>query len=171
MNDLYEKSLEFAKKVVNTNKDEYARRNQTNTDLIVKQIADGKYCEYIVELDLKKDFTIINGVDVEVYDKQRKSFDADIIVECSDWTQNHYHVKSITRKSANRFGVSWMFQKQDTITTTPKKEDILALCIIEPNGEVDFSYYFADEVTGLYRPPKLERLIKTKTCLYLEDLP
>jgi len=46
---------EFSSEVYNTNKKEYARRNQTNEEQIKSQISLGKMAEFFVDLFQSKD--------------------------------------------------------------------------------------------------------------------
>ena len=42
----YHDAMDFAKKVYETNKDEYERRDQLDKDVIIRQIANGKVAEW-----------------------------------------------------------------------------------------------------------------------------
>jgi hypothetical protein len=150
----------FSHYSVDTSADCYKRRNQTNIEKIIKDIYYGKLAEFMVY-----NFLISKGKkpsvpDVTIYDKKRKSFDADIISG-----KNNIHVKC--HKVNNLFAISWMFQKTDPLIINGQDNDFLALVVLDE----DESYMYLENIKNvIFGLPMKESLRKTKVCLYESSL-
>lgn len=158
---------EFAKDSVDTHKDEYKRRGQENLDAIKYQIATGKMAELAFQkyIENNTEFEELIPIDFEMYDKKRKSFDADLKIVTKQNDYLRFHIKSITEDSASRYGVSWLFQKNDPLVASPREEDILVLCLVR-DTEIDILQI--KDAQGIeYDTPKKPVLRKTKVALYL----
>ena len=123
-------AYEFAKHCVDSNRDEYARRNQTNISKILTDINEGKLAEYQVFNTLMLKGKNPSPPDIMIYGKNDKSFDADITCGLIN-----VHVKSCSGTSP--FGNSWIFQPNDELVTRPTETDYLALCVL---GEESYMY-------------------------------
>jgi hypothetical protein len=156
---------EFAEKCSPTNKIQYTKRNQTNPEKIKKDIRIGKMGEFAVyHIMLEKKINDITQPDLNIYLKTHKSFDSDL--KCNNY---NLHVKSQCLESASRFGISWMFQKEDPIVTTPSVYDYFIGTIVDEKTkkvEVKLSKPVKDLVFG---EPVLDILKKTKVCVYLKN--
>jgi hypothetical protein len=150
-------SVQFAKDVVNSNLDQYESRNQKNKFKVFDDILKGKICEYVVYYCLDE----CNEPDLRIYPKNKKSFDSDLKAKGFN-----IHVKSCSKESI--FPLSWVFQPNDKLTKEPGKRDLLALCIIDKEFNVEFELMKATEVIDKYKPPKKANL--NKLVLYKEDL-
>ena len=149
----------FAKSCVYTNKDEYGRRNQDNTNKIVSDIYNGKLAEIMVhELFRKKDQKPF-PVDFLIYDRFDKSFDADITTK-----KHKVHVKSCLGDSP--FPNSWLFQPNDGLVTKPQKDEILALVVL--NKDKSGYCYIIPAAHAVYGDPVKKSL--NKKVIYEESL-
>ena len=111
--EMQEACKTFAEEVISTNVEEYAKRNQTDIELIKKQIYEGKLAEWATckfYKDMKMDHC--TEPDMKIYSKDEKSFDADLHIKFRNFRRN-IHVKSQNESSAKRFGTSFLFQKND----------------------------------------------------------
>lgn len=169
-NDMIERSTEFANSVIDTNVNQYARRNQGNREKILKDICVGKIAEFAVHHYFKIHGVDCTEPDVNIYQAKKKNFGADLITTLdSDIT--HVHVKSQLMSSANRYGMSWMFQQSDSLITRPKPSDTLALCLTEDDlSTVELKGILsATSVIERYKLPKLPQLY-SKRALYYDDI-
>lgn len=162
-----ELAQDFAIRVIDTNVNHYARRNQSNKDKIINDITVGKIAEYAAA----KMF-LLHGIDctepdITVYGAKKKSFDADLIIA----TAKHIHVKSQLTSSARRYGKSWMFQKTDKLITKPKETDYILVCNVDDSKEfvVTEALFKANEITHLYGEPKVMQL-SSKKALYWDTV-
>ena len=153
--DLYRKSTNFALDVVKSNIECYEKRNQSNIVKLIQDITVGKYCEFIVAEVLQTD-----PPDVEVYGKNKKSFDADL-----KKGKYNLHVKSCIETMMLQ--PSWVFQPEDKLTTEPKDNDVIVLCTLT-NNIVKFTTHKAKSLLSLYRPPRKAHL--KKKVIYGVDL-
>ena len=150
----------FAENVFHTNEDMYVRVNKRDPKIVKEQIYSGKLAEYAVFNLLVANYDIVTAPDIMIYDKSKKSYDADIVAG-----GKNIHIKSCF--SGQKYPISWLFQPTDGVTKTPTENDILALVIYE--GGQDFSAYFvkAIDVLDKYENPIKEELVKLgKKMLY-----
>jgi len=120
----------FSESCIATNVAEYARRDQSDVNKIAYDIYNGKVAEYMVFNHLLKNGKSATPPDVMIYEKNEKSFDADITSG-----EIQIHVKSC--QADTPFGHSWVFQPQDSLVSNPTENDFLALCVI---GEESYMY-------------------------------
>lgn len=155
--------LEFAHLIYNSNKQEYARRNQSNKEKVINDIANGKYAECLVFdflLSNKKKEDHIAPVDFMLYPKEHKSYDADI-----KFNDIQIHVKSCL--SSSNYPASWVFQPNDQLTISPSDKDYIAL--VRQDKECSFIYLLkAKDIVGFYRDP-IKKTLKKKV-LYEKDI-
>jgi hypothetical protein len=155
----------FAIESVDTNYDEYSRRNQFDKDKIIFDITTGKIAEYGVCLFLKKMNIGVTKPDIKIYDKNNKSFDADLKTE-----KYNIHIKSQDYNQSIKFGESWMFQKRDKLTTSPSENDLIAFCIVKGNQVYLKKMIQAIKILDKYKAPKKESLRDSKVTIYYDDL-
>ena len=113
----------FASRVVSTNKDEYARRKQSNLTKIKNDILVGKLAEWGVYFIYLQRGRYLNTPDMQVYSKEHKSFDPDL-----RWGLYKLHIKSQTQESFVRYGDSWIFQAKDPLFEFSNEYDIVIGC-------------------------------------------
>jgi hypothetical protein len=156
----------FACDVVDTNIDEYERRNQFDKDKIIDDIYVGKIAEFATYKLLKRRGKNVVEPDCQVYGSSKKSFSADL----KDGSFE-YHVKCMKASAARRFGLSWSFQKSDKLVTKPKANDIIVLCEYTDNCDVDIKALVkAKNMMELYTKPVLVRLQHIKCVLMWDDV-
>jgi hypothetical protein len=163
--DIIKMCKHFAEKCVITNIDEYKKRNQSDIDKIKNDIQIGKMAEFAVYYILlnagKNNITL---PDLNIYNKSKKSFDADLINE-----NKKIHIKSQTKESADAFGESWLFQKVDPIVINASDDDhFIGTKVDFKTGKIEIT--LSKPVTKLvFSKPKLQKLQGTKVCVYLKQ--
>lgn len=151
---------DFAAAVVTTNLATYKRRNQGNQKKIIEQIITGKLGEFAFA-----DWLGTEEPDLNIYEKKDKSFDADLFAG-----NVKIHVKSQTADSAEKYGISWMFQREDPLLINATDHDWLGLCVVDGTTVSLYSYVPVLHVIDLLREPILPQLRFTKRVLYWEDV-
>jgi len=150
----------FAKYCIETNIDEYARRNQTDINKIRSDIYHGKLAEMMTHKLFIQRGMKPNPVDFGIYEESYKSYDADILTK----TKN-IHVKSCLGSSP--FPNSWLFQPNDHLVSAPTDHDILVLCVL--NKPFNDSYcYRINAIDAVYHDPIKKSL--HKKVIYEEKL-
>lgn len=162
-----ELSEKFSDNSYKSNLDCYKNRNQNNPSKIQKDISQGKVTEFVVWDYIKKLGLEPTKPDTKVYKKNKKSYKADIKVGRYD-----LHIKSQSIEQSKKYTESWVFQPEDPLVKTPKKKDIIVLCIInfEKNEILIKNVIFATNAMDLYKDPKVKYLIEKKVVLYNKDL-
>lgn len=137
--------FKFAEKVKPTN---IYHEFQSNGDFILRQIAWGKFGEWLIafELDLLGE---CSEPDMKIYAAKKKSFDADLTLNGVD-----VHCKTTTVTSAKRWGESWCFKAQDPLLKNP--EGFISLCTIDTEKEMAKTYgpFEAKLIVPLLEEPK-----------------
>lgn len=168
----YEQCKDFANKQLDTSRDQYRRRNQSNPERIIKQISDGKMGELLAYDHMKLLGFDCTEPDFAIYTARFKSFDADLISG-----DTHVHVKTQCQSSAAKYGTSWVFQAggrgfghSDPCISEGKSWCIFVIidherCSGNIYGPLDMC-----KVRPHFKDPKLKQLIGIKKCIYLEDI-
>ena len=167
----YHDAMDFAKKVYETNKDEYERRDQLDKDVIIRQIANGKVAEWGAYIYIISTGSWSTPPDMNIYEPTKKSYACDLKTKKYD-----IHVKSISSYNLERYGASWVFQKNDPVITTPTMRDCVFFVSIGDNNE-KYEYTTCDiekrcaasKLQGLYKPLRKKNL-DSKVAIYLEDI-
>lgn len=160
----------FAKDCVETNADEYARRNQKNTAKIELDIFIGKIGEFAVyELLGLRTTSPVSKPDLQIYGKYKKSHDYDL----STKSNIKYSVKTQRITDIMRYGKSVLFQKNyiDSIKNKKQGSHFLVYCIfdeVSKKVEIHKILHF-NEVLSMIDLPKIDRLKNNKYAIYLED--
>jgi len=162
------RAREFAQKVVDTV--DYRDSNQR----IREKIRLDHFISKIGEEAVRKVFEMygceVKGPDYRIYDGNAKSWEDDLFIDDVGLA-----VKTQSRSSAEKYGLSWTFQdsesRKDNIFNRPKAW----VCFVECN-DVGKSYnsivYPSFQVGELiFKPPKLAHLQGKKRVVYAEDLP
>jgi hypothetical protein len=112
---------------------------------------------------------IVEGPDYLVYDKNQKSWSADLSINALDVA-----VKTQRRSAAKRYGLSWTFQD-----STKRRDPILAMpeawvCLVvyeDLKPDYECVVYPLRKIKQLvFEPPRLSRLVGKKQAVYLETL-
>ena len=107
------------------------------------------------------------GIDVSYPDfkiYKKKSFKEDL----TDGTYK-FHVKAQSKESARKYGVSYLFQKEDKLVTAPQDNSFIICTVVDLETNIvtiqgDFAA--TDIVWG---KPKIDWLARTKVALYVKE--
>lgn len=169
-----EKCHEFAVGQLETSKNHYARRKQTNEAKIIQDIITGKLGEIAAYRLLRRNGVYCGQPDFEIYDSRGKSFDADLT-----WKGIEFHCKSQTEESAARYGTSWILQwggrghgHTDKLFRNRDDNDFLIPSTVHDShvrvyGVIKINKLFEE---GMIKEPKLDWFKDTKRAIYMEDL-
>jgi len=149
----------FATKVIGTNIDKYRLRRQSDASLIRKQIVQGKLAEYAVYLMFDKR---CKAPDLTVYDKLKKSFDADL-----EFGNIRFHVKSQSKESEQRYSRSWVFQSEDPLFKENSSNDLCVFCVVD--GDLVDICLIKKFKNIKFGDPKLIKFKGIKKMVYYED--
>lgn len=168
---LWKACNDFAQKEIVTTERMRNKRGQFNREKMVYDTTVGKMGEWAVTWLFWKNNIDCSEPDMEIYEKHRKSFDADLTYDGVE-----LHVKSQCEEAARRYGTSFVFQKggQGRGHTDPiiRSGDGQAIFVVvrETTRSADvYGPITTDVLRKNLRDPKLDYLKKTKTCVYLED--
>lgn len=162
----FEKAKKFAVAVINTV--DYRDSSQSNKNKVALDHFISKIGEEAVFSVFSQFTTDITPPDYKIYEARRKSWDPDLMVE-----QEALAVKTQTKSSAEKFGLSWTFQcggrRRDTILDMPEAW----VCFVKCNDE-DGSYncivYPPHQIKELtFGQPKLQKLRGEKLVVYAKN--
>jgi hypothetical protein len=158
----YELCRLFAEESYITSVVQYHKRHQENIEKIKRDILYGKCAEFMVYSYYTERETPITFPDIDIYyNKQKKSFDPDFIIN----KEYNLHVKS--RVEYKDFPISWVFQKQDFLVQKPTEKDYIAFCVLSKKE----SYMYVTKASKVtYEKPNLEHLSGNKVCVYQKTL-
>jgi hypothetical protein len=129
----------------------------------------GAMGDIAVFLMLKKRYKTVVPPDFTLYGVGEKSYDADIITR-----NKNFHVKCQTTRSQQRYGSSWLMQKNDPILAKPTDKDYLVFTNVDiEKGEVTIhgEWLIKDLIEqGKVGECKVASYAKTKVAFYLDDL-
>lgn len=164
----YDKCVDFAEKQLETSKDLYSRRGEYRLRKIKEDIITGKLGEVAAYEYLKKRGLKCCKPDFNIYEKQRKSFDADLTTECG----KKVHVKSQSHDSMVRYGASWLMQKSDKLTYNPTENDLILMIVIRGMEADILGVVNAKDLINneLIDAPKIGRYAHTKCAIYFNDI-
>ena len=158
----------FADKVIDSNKDEYARRKQSNLNKIRNDVLIGKLAEWGVYFIYLKRGRYLNTPDMRIYPKEYKSFDPDL-----SWGMYNLHIKAQTQESCIRYGDSWIFQAKDPLFEFSNEYDIIIGCRVSIDSssknasiEILLEKQFQKLTFG---DTKLSKFSGNKRAVYLKD--
>lgn len=156
--------VDFADAVYSSCSEKYASRGQNNKELIVQQIAEGKLAEWAVMFYYQGKDLECSEPDHQIYTAKKKSFEADL-----KRGKYRIHVKSQNKESIERYGLSWLFQIEDSLFTKANSLDIVVFCVVDLNlREVEIVY--KNQFKKLFfEPPKLAKFRGVKLAVYLEN--
>lgn len=158
---------DFARKRVKGSKGEYTRRGEADGKKIQQDIMIGAAGELAAFKYLKECGVLVDKPDFKIYDKNAKSFSADIVGK-----KYKFHVKSQGIESQKRYGNSWLLQRTDKVVTDPSEFEYFIFCNVDlPNVQILAIVKCADITNnGLYAECKVPRYRHSKVALYLDDL-
>lgn len=162
--EAYERAAVFAYAVVGTVN--YKDSNQTNKQRITEDHRVSKLGEEAVRKVFLSHSFQVKGPDYEIYKGKQKSWESDLFIDDIGLA-----VKTQTRISANRYGLSWTFQCSPQRKDPILNEPLAWVCftVLEKATVKVFPPFQIQELT--FRNPKLAHLIGKKQVIYAEDLP
>lgn len=162
---IYNMCVRFADKRLKDSKSCYYYRGERNVDKMREDIIIGTMGEWAVEAHLSSMGYYCSEPDMKIYDKRRKSFEADLYVD-----EIEVHVKSQGLESSKKYGHSWLLQKSDKIVTNPRDNEIFAFtCVEHEERIVDvLGYCWAKDMQ--YGECKVPWYRSTKVAIYLQDV-
>lgn len=156
----------FVEKSINTHTNYYKKRNQNDIDKIKQDIYNGKLAEFGVYY-FYKDRINITYPDINIYQSSNKSFDSDFIIN----EKINLHVKSQHKNLSKRFGMSWSFQKEDSLTKNPEENDWVIFTLIADYNKVEIIKKMkGKELVDKYKEPQLDKLKGIKKVIYYDDI-
>ena len=158
----------FADRVISTNKDEYARRKQSDLTKIKKDIIVGKLAEWGVYFIYLNRERYLIPPDMKVYPPENKSYDPDL-----RWGLYKLHIKAQTFESSSRYGDSWIFQAKDPLFEFNNDYDIIIGCSVSIDDfergalvQIKLERQFKSIKFG---ETKLSKFAGNKKAIYLKD--
>lgn len=130
-------------------------------------IITGAMAEFAVYNYLKSKGIEVTAPDLSIHSEREKSYAADLHSNVGD-----FHVKSQTAESANRYGLSWLFQDSDRLLTLPSERAYLVFCMVDGDEvEIKAIVHNIDIVeSDVVSRPKIGKYAVTKKAIYHKDL-
>lgn len=153
----------FADQHAKSSRDLYSQRNQ-NTSNLTEKIYKSKIAEWVVYKHLRACGYSCTYPDHKIYDSKDKSYDADLYCHTKN---THIHVKSISKESADRYGLSWILESNDPIINKPQANHWFALVQIDDVNSIRIIGWLNSTVAQ-YKPTKLNH--PTKLAIYYQDI-
>ena len=157
--DLLNEISEYTRTHVESSKEFYAGRNQSH-DYIFNQILNGKIAEFSAYYFLKEKGYKLNPPDLKHYENFEKSHSADLIVN----NKTHIHVKSITKDSLEKYGVSFLVEKNDPQVKHPTENNFYMILIQDNFLHYKLHSFVASKNIKWENP--INRNLKTKLAYY-----
>ena len=168
--DLYEEIKLYAKRHTESSLDHYKSRNQ-NVDNIYINCLRGKLAEWCCYYSMQKaGYILKDKPDMMIYSENNKSYDADLICTGKDKElydqERHIHVKSISLDSYQKYGASFLIQKNDDIVNNPKPNHYFSVMLQQSLTEY-FFHKWINSCDVSYSEPRMSALSATKYAVYL----
>jgi hypothetical protein len=165
--DIVEKVNNFADSI---NTDFYSTRGQSNTDKKKNDQQVGKLGEYGIYFYLKSQGFDVSEPDCKIYKAREKSWSPDLkVIDISA----DIHVKSQSFSSGERYGISWLFQKNDKhIFNTDTKNQYVAFVSVDNDECYVKNIVELQDLHNekLFKEPKLDYLKNNKVAVYFKDI-
>ena len=170
----WEKCHAFAVGQLETSREHYSRRKQTNEPKIIQDIITGKLGEIATSRLLRRNGIHSGQPDFEIYDSRGKSFDADLT-----WKVREFHCKAQSEDSAKKYGTSWILQwggrghgHTDKIFRNRDANDFLVPSTVHDSyvkiyGVIQINTLFEKD---MIKEPKLDWFKDTKRAIYFDDI-
>lgn len=149
-----EKCRAFANKRTDDSLSLYQFRGEARRQKIFADIFYGVLAEHAVGS------LLLDNPDLNLYEVEKKSFSSDL-----KYKNLNVHVKSQGQESANAYGISFVFQRQDPLLVSPKAEDVIAMCVVLDNLDVKV-LGFLEAKKAQFDELKISRYRGTKKAIY-----
>ena len=162
----FAKAMQFANAVVDTVN--YQDSLQFNRDKILDDHFVSKLGEEAVRQAFEAFQCEIQGPDYTIYNGKRKSWDSDLCVNGIALA-----VKTQRKSAAERYGLSWTFQKSSFRTDPILQKPQAWVCFVEFSDFSEnphFTVFPPFQIKDLpFKAPRLARLVDKKIAVYAED--
>ena len=162
-----ERANKFAADRMGLSQELYEKRGEKNISKIEQDILTGAVAELAVYNFFRRNEIRTSKPDFVIYDKKDKSFSADLRS-----TKYNIHVKAQTFGSANKYGASWLFQKEDKLFKNPSDTELLVLCLVDGNFVNIETIVSTKQIVenGFLEEPIVYRYQLTKKAIYLNRI-
>lgn len=154
-----QKCRDFANKRAADSSNLYRARGELSKQKIFADIFYGTLAEFAVASMLEN----CTQPDLTIYETRNKSFSKDL-----KWNGLNLHVKSQGENAAARYGLSWVFQVQDSLVTAPSTEDYIVACTVLPGLDVQINGIIPAKLIS-WKPLRVPSYQGTKIALYWAD--
>lgn len=131
--DLLKEIQLYASRHTESSKQHYQTRNQ-NTDKIFINCFNGKaaeWCNYFSLLDA--DYIVDKPPCMRIFSNGNKSHDADLIITGKGKLlfdkPKHVHIKSVTKANYEKYGISFLVEKNDPIVINPDPDHFYSVML------------------------------------------
>lgn len=171
---LIDKCQAFALERIGLSEDLYRKRGEARKSKMVEDICVGTMAEWACYSYLKDKAAScveITEPDMTIYEKRKKSFSPDLQYTAVTEVFN-IHVKSQTHESANKYGASWLFQKEDKLFKSAGENDYIAFCLVEGSKVDIMAIVKVLELVerDLLAEPKVFQYKHSKKAIYLDQV-
>lgn len=143
----------------------YAKRGGfKHTDLVCGALGELGVYKFLKSKDIR-----VSKPDLTLHEVKNKTYNADL----TDAEGNAFHVKAQTTKSAQLYGRSYLFQKNDPLIRNPSGADYVVPCLVDMDTltiEIYGIIKAQDVIDGYLGEPKLPHLRNSKVAVYLDTL-
>lgn len=147
----------------------YAGRGGGTSSKLKIDIAYGLLGEIAVSRFLNGIGISTSKPDVSIYSNSSKTYDADLY--CGDL---RLHCKTQSVESKSKYGISYLFQKNDPLVHSPTSKDFIAMSVVDVRAGLAFiySFYPARKIKeiGMFEEPRVPMLRRTKKAIYFDNL-
>ena len=157
----YNKCVDFANKQLKPSADLYAYRGEAKKEKMAYDIIVGKLAELAVAKFLK-----CSKPDFTIYERRKKSYSPDLRLG-----NLRVHVKGHSEESIQRYGHSWLFQRNDQIVRNATPYDIIILTSVSVRKlEVHILKLIRAREINKWGECKVPHYRHSKVALYLEEI-
>lgn len=165
--DTQKKCGDFAQRRLFGSHTLYKKRGENDLAKIRQDIYCGALAEFAVYNYLQMDNLDCSEPDLQIYASKAKSYAPDLVAG-----GKNIHVKSQSQESADRWGLSWTFQRLDPLLKHAKPDDFIALCMVKGNAVEIKAILRADTVgrEQLFSDCRVPKYAATKKVIYYDEL-
>lgn len=162
---IYIKCKKFSENRLSSSKSTYSYRGESRECKMLDDVRIGCIGEWAVSIYLTDMGFECSEPDMNIYEKNKKSFDADLYVD-----DIHIHVKSQGIESAKRYGNSWLFQRSDSLVSNPDDNEIIAFTNVDLENRTVEILGFCWARDMKYGECKVWSYRHTKLAVYLPEI-
>lgn len=153
----------FAKHSSLDQQEYYKKKGEGDLSKLELWAYNGKMAEFAVFNTLLSfpNYKKVSPPDIMIYERNRKSHDADIVSD-----DKLIHVKSCV--VVNGRESSWLFSTEDKLVTNPTENDIVSLVMLNESDTFEAYFIKATELVGMYKKPILSKTVAH--AIYESDL-